>query len=397
MVRCPQQQHRENIICRRPLSQLWDMFTALRSITQRALRVQTPRIVNMMMFASSTARPVVQRAAAKVTRKAIPERLSVKDTKMKDADKPRGPSLKEVNNRIVAAVKRDDIDTALQTYQEMREKKTPRPDLTTFHFLMTGCARAGRMKRTLKLYNDMKKFGFPADERTLTSLANACAEAQNEQGITQVVEIVRSAEQSGLAPTVVVFNALLKACARHGSIKQAVDLVQWMREVEVLPDTVTFTTLMNVHIAGRQPEMAFSVYDRMNTAGVHADLYTYHALLQAAHKLRRPDIAFEVYDELRNRGLSPNAVTVDMVLRCAEHDSARLEQCEELFEQCLEHGVTRDTRLFDRMMLVFIRGGEPERVEELFQEMQRNHLAPTVETFNALLMACARLRNKQVL
>eukprot|EP00698_Gefionella_okellyi_P007768 TRINITY_DN1900_c0_g1_i1.p1 TRINITY_DN1900_c0_g1~~TRINITY_DN1900_c0_g1_i1.p1 ORF type:complete len:396 (+),score=57.63 TRINITY_DN1900_c0_g1_i1:141-1328(+) len=294
--------------------------------------------------------------------------------------------LRAVNNTICVAVKRGDVDTALAAYDKMRSERQPRPNLTTFHFLLTGCSRVGRVQRTYKIFNDMKKFGFAVDERALTALANVAAEANSEPAAIQALSIVEKMQSDGEIVTVVALNALLKAFARLGDAIRARRVFSLITQADV----ISYSTMMSACVNAEQPEQAFAVFDEMIKADVRPDTLTYHPLLRAARLMNNPAVALDLVEDMKSKNIPVLAQTVALTLECCVKTKSLSRKCAELYHGCKQ----KDAVLCNTYMRILARWGDFSEVFAVFHSMKPLSISCDTGTFVSLLMACGKDSNK---
>merc|ERR1719284_1262756 len=110
--------------------------------------------------------------------------------------------------------------------------------------------------------------------------------------------------------------------------------------------------MIYVFVKSQQPEKAKQLFHEMQTKGFQPDAQTYNTLINSCGGEDRFEKALQLLQDMQCRGIAPGACTYNT-----------------LISMCFKT--------------------DPERVDELFDEMQRKDIRPDV-TYNTLISACEK-------
>ncbi|KAK3254127.1 hypothetical protein CYMTET_36650 [Cymbomonas tetramitiformis] len=191
-------------------------------------------------------------------------------------------------------------------------------DRVTYNTMLKACARQGHRRKALKLLREMQLAGIPADAISYTNAINACAkvgalekavaifeEMQRDEKVEATVftyaglinacaerrDVQRAQnflvelEGAGLRPNALVYNSLLKACAKSGRLETALEVFQQLQHAPgVEPNEISYNTLIDTCAERKDPSMALQVFEKMQQAGIKSDAATYGSLIDACEK-----------------------------------------------------------------------------------------------------------------
>ncbi|KAI7835332.1 hypothetical protein COHA_010767 [Chlorella ohadii] len=118
-------------------------------------------------------------------------------------------------------------DKAAQAFEEMRAAGVE-PNVVLWHNLLDCQAKAGQPDAAFATYRRMLAAGAAPNSWTFSMLVSACGRGRQPARASEVVE--RLMPQAGVAPSLTVWNSLLGAYGRAGSVDAA--YAAWLRMLE---------------------------------------------------------------------------------------------------------------------------------------------------------------------
>lgn len=119
-----------------------------------------------------------------------------------------------------------------------------------------------------------------------------------------------------------------------------------------------------------------------------ANIRDHTKLIDAYAKQNRPDDAIKAYTAMKSNGIAPDQITSTVLIHMYSK-SGNLSQAKSTFEDAkldiLNKSTPLDRRLYDSMIMAYIRAGEPEHAETLLHEMDANQIYAGKEVYKALL------------
>ncbi|PRW51133.1 Glutathione S-transferase theta-2B [Chlorella sorokiniana] len=145
-------------------------------------------------------------------------------------------------------------EKAAQAFEEMQAAGVV-PNAVLWHNLLDCQAKAGQPDAAFATYRRMLAAGAAPNSWTFSMLVSACGRARQPGRASEVVE--RLMPQAGVAPSLTVWNSLLGAYGRAGSVDAA--YAAWLRMLEsgTIPDDCTERSLALAF--GSHPALAAEV------------------------------------------------------------------------------------------------------------------------------------------
>ncbi|KAF0695366.1 Aste57867_13800 [Aphanomyces stellatus] len=207
--------------------------------------------------------------------------------------------------------------------------------------------------------------GIPPTDEMHQHVLLACARADATE------DAMRFLQQHIQTPSIGVFNAAIKVCARahkksrrrHADkshpVYEARMLFEGLQDMGLVPTVTTYRCLVDVLAQYGHFDDARALLREMQvTHGLPLDLHLYHLLLRGCMWNNRQDVAFDILAELEAKWIAPQVDTYNHILATMVRSDA--------------HG--------------------PDDMTTLMADMDAQGLAPTVEAFTMLMQKCMRLR-----
>jgi len=134
------------------------------------------------------------------------------------------------------------LDRALEILRELQAGDKFKPDEVMYNSLLDGCAKEHRPDDALKLLADMKKFGVPPSNYTLSMLVKLMGRCRRiNQAFTLISEV---SQEYGLKVNIQVYTCLIQACFSNRQATKAVALYDQIIKEGLAPDEYTYTALV---------------------------------------------------------------------------------------------------------------------------------------------------------
>lgn len=168
------------------------------------------------------------------------------------------------------------------------------------------------------------------------------------------------------------------------------------------PNIVTMTSLINACAKGNMYYEGLLAWQELLAMGLEPDVVTYGALIEMCNKNGNFDVALEFGEKMRGRaaragGLKPNLVIYNQLLAAAGRQRD-FDLCVELFQELQDNGHMPNNWTFHALMDAFGSAGRPDKVERIFREMQNVFgVEANLVSYNLLVGAYARVINSRAL
>jgi pentatricopeptide repeat protein len=314
------------------------------------------------------------------------------------------------------------IDDAMARIQAMPEKSA-----VHYNSLLDVYVRSGNGEAAEQVMAESRAAGL-ADSATY----NTCMKLHTQKGdLRRARKLVAEMRAQGIDPTTATYNELLNAAVQHD--RAAVwPLVQDMKQDRVKPNRITCSILLK----GAQPEsdassltkvlaiveeleddmdevllgslieacMRYKQLQPLRRAVKHARScprvvaksgFLYGSIVRAYGSMGDIKGAWSAWQELQERGVEVTSVTIGCMVETLVQNGD-LEDSYKVLRQVLEAPQTRpmvNAVIYCSVLKGFSHAGAYSRVWDIWEEMRKENVMPTVATFNALLDACARSRD----
>lgn len=276
-------------------------------------------------------------------------------------------------------VKAGQVDRAFSVYEEMTVRGLS-PDCYTFNILTAGDLKFRRkegervMNRVLNLEN------FSLNSALDIVVSRCCWEGQ----LSKARELLDSALEEGIMPTIVAFNAVLAAYSKAGLEEEAFEFYHLMRKFGLAPSASTCNSLvMCLCDQGRMNE-ARELLDKMVERGCRINKSTFTLLLDGFFRVGDADGADRVWDNMKRFGILPDVIAFSAYINglCI---SGSMDKAYEAFLEMHQRQLVPNNFVYNSLMNGFVRDGNLSDAWNLERKMKENGLSPDVFTKNIII------------
>ncbi|CAE8585905.1 unnamed protein product [Polarella glacialis] len=267
------------------------------------------------------------------------------------------PGVVSYNAAITACGRGKQWEKALDIMTTMRQRGVP-PEVVTFTAAINACGKCDHWAGALSLFRALESQSLdtqcprespPMGEGARSLQLEVCATAEHCYfGIGEdVVTFSSEIKQRGLELGLITYSACMSACSRGQEWRHALALLQEAKKLKSSqPDVVCFNVALNALERSRQWQLALSLFAEMVEHGPSPTVVTYSEAIGACASGRRWELALHL--------LSQDVIAVSTCMGALEE------------------------------------AGRWELSLDLFQEMEKRLLTPSVITFNAAISAAKK-------
>eukprot|EP01063_Lacrimia_lanifica_P022482 TRINITY_DN3005_c0_g1_i5.p1 TRINITY_DN3005_c0_g1~~TRINITY_DN3005_c0_g1_i5.p1 ORF type:complete len:756 (+),score=335.62 TRINITY_DN3005_c0_g1_i5:41-2308(+) len=301
-----------------------------------------------------------------------------------------------------------------------------KPDITTYHTLLTAAERMGKAETAYELFDEMKEHGIQPDVVTYIKMMGVCCLNKETD---RAYDLFQEASEKMVVPDIELYNAFVNVLAEAGD-PEVFDSFQRFttdRTNNLKPNHKTYNTMIKVCtklrregdpgpndplptdedglrsreelIAIRNTERqqkGLAIYSEMcdNNCPVKPNADTYGALLDVCHLTKDIERARSVVDDMQARGLVPTITTYNklMMVFVAANDPA-IREIFDMLKQRNDPGPNLETYT---ILLAFYSARADPQCLHLFEDMKKTGIDPDCRVFNIMLQYCAKLRDDVV-
>ncbi|RDX53879.1 hypothetical protein OH76DRAFT_1399033 [Lentinus brumalis] len=281
--------------------------------------------------------------------------------------------------------------------------------------IISALASRGDPMSAEQLYKRAVQDGVVPDRAMVTAIMNAHAEAGSWDGVIRAWDYLCTPGRAGAAITIEVVNTLMKAYVLVGApFRTIAHIFRQLPRKNLRPDSRTFVLLIQSACDSGFMDIAEELFEEMDRlvreekqTSLQADVYVLTVLMSGYLRQGRRLRAKAMLDEMKSRGIEPNAVTYAAILKAyGEQKSENGRMVAQEFLNSLMESGTDDTWLqliggrrltietvYRPLLNAFVQHEEPEKVEQLYQDMLRSGGSPTLGTLTMLLDVHRRTGN----
>ncbi|KAF6167279.1 hypothetical protein GIB67_043140 [Kingdonia uniflora] len=233
------------------------------------------------------------------------------------------------------------------------------------------------MKQLKQIQTHMFTLGLTQNKETLNKFMAFCTNP--DSGNLNYAERVFSSIQN---PCLFVYNLMIKALTKEGSLRKVVLLFNELREEGLSPDSFTYPFVLKAIGRLRGGSEGINIHGFIVKTGVEFDSYVGNALLGLYSKCGCLSYARQVFNQMRVKDV---VTFTNMVSGYVNY--GKLNEARELFER----SPVKDVVLWTTMINGYVQSNYFEEALTLFQEMQVCRVKPDKFTIVALLTGCAQM------
>ncbi|KAK8978402.1 hypothetical protein V6N11_028405 [Hibiscus sabdariffa] len=250
---------------------------------------------------------------------------------------------------------------ALNLFHSMQQQMASYPDIVAYHSIAVTLGQAGHMRELFDVIDSMRS---PPKKKFKTGSLGKW--------------------DPRLEPDIVVYNAVLNACAGQKQWEGAFWVLQQLKQQHLQPSTTTYGLVMEVMFECGKYNLVHEFFRKISKSSMPNAL-TYRVLVNTLWKEGRIDEVVSVVQSMERRGIVGSAALYYDLARClcsAGRCQEALMQIEKICKVASKPLVVTYTGLIKACL----DGGNVENGAYIFNEMQR-YCSPNLVTCNIMLKA----------
>lgn len=311
--------------------------------------------------------------------------------------------------------------------KEKLEQSELQPNDITFNTMIDACMKAGNMKLSFDLFEEMQlKYGITPDIFTYSSLIKGIKSPENinaENNLKKILSLLEQIKENELVKgDEILYNCVIDACFKFGDYYQALQVYHDMLSFDIKPSAVTYGIMIKGYGQFKKLEKVLELYEKMICENLKLNEITLGCLVDACVKCgnlkkaleivekeksvpintiifttilkgftreRNFDKALEMFNIMKsNPQIKPNIITYNSLLDCAVQ-SGQFKNMHEIFMEIMKYSdseCSADIITFSTYLKGLCRAKEIEKAYQLFLNLRNEKKFKIDEVmYNSLL------------
>ena len=248
--------------------------------------------------------------------------------------------------------RRADTTGIVGMWDELQKVYNFKPDVKAWNLVISTFARVGDLDGALTWFHKLREEGVKPSSRTFFSLMSLHGKRGDRDAVQ---ELFRLAKAEDIEPSILMVDTLITANIQDERLDEAEQLVIEATKMPLEGSrNFMWNSLLNAYAFRKDVTKVSALYKKMQDCGVTSNNMTYAALMTALAVLKQPDAAAKIMKKVMPRAK-----------------------------------VMRTTIHYAILMGGYLATKQYDKVFQLYQDMLRENLTPTMSTQNVLLRAAA--------
>lgn len=258
------------------------------------------------------------------------------------------PNVVTYNAMVAACSRNNEPDLAFEVFKEMQSAGLT-PDKFTYGALIDSCAKCGKVDRAFEIADIMERKKISKDQTIYSALMDACGRGNQ---LSRAFSVYEDMKKSGVWPNLITFSVLIDTCANAREPEKAFELFAEVKQWGFPhANVVVYTALIDACAKAGWLSEAQLVLEAMIRDNVRPNEITYGALIDGWTRSNRLDEAFVcLHEMIYEQRVTPNAVLIGGLAETARRLRAH-NRAKDLWEIMVQHNV-RISRIFYPALMV---------------------------------------------
>lgn len=280
---------------------------------------------------------------------------------------------------------------ALQLFEHMKTTIDCQPTLVTYNTLISMYSRMGATEEMQSIYKDCKQAGFSPDRHTYNSLIWGYMRAGHLNLMEEAFHELQAAECQA---DVITYNAQIIGYARATAVDKMEAAFASMQKAGMPINAMVGEILIEVYSRVKEFEkMEAALQIMVNTPGVSYGSRVHSLMIESyaeGGKLDEMEAAITRMFKGKRMFASPKTLhgVIMAYSRAAEYD--RLAKTVEVIKAA---GWILQPAIYNMLILEYGKGGEFDKMEQVYQSMVETSVKPTFDTFKYMVDAYEAVDN----
>ena len=247
-----------------------------------------------------------------------------------------------------------------------------------YHSMIGILGKMRRFDTAWSLIMEMKKSAI-LTPKTLIILIRRYAAARD---VAKCISAFYAMKRFGFSPGIEEFNGLLSALCRYKNVADAEHLLfcnEGVFSLETKSFNIVLNGWCNAVVSVRE---ARRFWGEMTRRGILPDAISYSCMICCCSKAGKLGQVLRIFDEMRDLEIEADRKVYNSVIYALGVNGC-FEKAVTLMKGMEEKGISADVVTFNSLIRALCRS-RPKDARDVFDEMQRRGLAPSLRTFHAI-------------
>ncbi|KAJ0978589.1 hypothetical protein J5N97_014063 [Dioscorea zingiberensis] len=270
------------------------------------------------------------------------------------------------------------FETMVAMLEEMGKQKLL--TIEAFKISIKAFASAREMKKSIGIFQLMKKYNFKGDCNTFNCLIDSLAKAK----LGKEANTLFTKMKDQYLPNLRTYTVLLFGWCKLKNLVEAGRIWNEMIDNGFKPDIVAHNTMLEGLIrAQRRPE-AIKMFGLMKTKGPKPNARTYTVMIHDMCKGGKMDNAVGCFEEMLAAGVAPDAATYTCLI-VGFGNARRMDKVSGLLKEMEEKGCPPDGRTYNALIKLMTNRSMPDDAVRIYKRMISSGFEPTIHTYNMMM------------
>merc|ERR1719269_488213 len=292
------------------------------------------------------------------------------------------------NALLDACVQCGKVSVAEEHFRAMQQRGLV--DVVSYNTLLKAYLRTGNVTKARSIVASMGRDGISANQITYNEMLNALVAMKDRKGMWNLIQDM---SDRGMRPNSVTCSILLKSLTAHASqadIQRTLSLVDEVSDM----DEVLFASVIEACVRIGQLDLLSQKLQQYAAKGGLAGLTapTYGSMIKAYGRARDIERVRELWAEMRRRNVRPTSITLGCMVDALVCNGLP-EEAHQLVLEITADSSTREilnTVIYSTLLKGFAQAKQPEKVQQVFEDMQADGIACNTVSYNTMIDANAR-------
>lgn len=259
--------------------------------------------------------------------------------------------------------------------------------------IVTGLASSGSWERAYNMLN------FVGENTMRRTMGEGPARSKNPRLLDSAFQFKKRCEKVGLRMDIHLYNAVLRACGRVGSVHNVIDLLDEMKRSDIRPNCESYYYALHACASVKNIAFMDRILKYIEDDGVAFDARMYATLMMLYSRQHRPGKVMQLYNDLKNLQkkddkMGPTPKPAHSLYLIALAKLKRFNEALGFFASLKQRGVSPTAHAHGELMLMLMIHQKPEKALLLFEHYE-NEEGECTDHFmlTIAIRACGRIRH----